>query len=134
MVPGALRFDRLTVQSMKFDCDNLRYDMASVFSFVALRVAFWHAAVLLLVFSRAIGAETAAGEAIDPVVLKERAMQVMETYCVSCHGPDKQKGKVRLDALDTIDPVDLQKLFGTTKEVVHFEDMPPEEEKQPSET
>ena len=94
---------------------------------VVLRVAFLHAAVLLLVSPRTTGAET-----IDPVVLKERATKVMETYCVSCHGPDKQKGKVRLDALETIDPVDLQKLLGTTKEVVHFEEMPPEEEKQPS--
>ncbi|MGB0766185.1 MAG: DUF1588 domain-containing protein [Phycisphaeraceae bacterium] len=74
-----------------------------------------------------------AEPAIDPTVLKDKAMQVMETYCVSCHGPKEQKGKVRLDALETIDPVDLQELFATTKEVVHFEEMPPAKAKQPSE-
>ena len=71
--------------------------------------------------------------AIDPVVLKERALQVVDTYCVSCHGQEKQKGKIRLDALDTMDPVDLQELYGAAKEAVHFADMPPAKAKQPSE-
>ncbi|MFT5128429.1 MAG: mono/diheme cytochrome c family protein [Rhodothermales bacterium] len=107
--------------------------MKSLLLRVVLRVALPHTcitifAVLSLASPRAFGAK----DTIDPVVLKERATKVMATYCVSCHGPDKQKGKVRLDALETIDPVDLQKLFGTAKEAVHFEDMPPEEEKQPS--
>jgi len=72
-------------------------------------------------------------EALDPVALKDAAMQVMETYCVSCHGPKKQKGEIRLDDLETIDPVDLQKLYGTAREAVHVEDMPPAKAKQPSE-
>lgn len=69
---------------------------------------------------------------IDPVMLKDKAMQVLETYCVSCHGPEKQKGKVRFDALETIDPVDLQHLLGNAKEAVSFEEMPPAKAKQPS--
>ncbi|MCP4830370.1 MAG: DUF1588 domain-containing protein [Proteobacteria bacterium] len=69
---------------------------------------------------------------IDPTVLKDKAMQVMETYCVSCHGPEEQKGKVRLDALETIDPVDLQELLGNAKETVSFEEMPPAKAKQPT--
>ncbi|MEM7009906.1 MAG: DUF1592 domain-containing protein, partial [Verrucomicrobiota bacterium] len=99
--------------------------VSTLFAFIAVNAA------PLLDSTRAIGAETEP--AIDPVVLKERAMQVMENYCVSCHGPKEQKGKVRLDALETIDPVDLQKLYGTAKEAVHFEDMPPDKAKQPSE-
>ena len=100
-------------------------------------------ALLLLDASCAFGSETespktglplnAARPAIDPVVLKDRAMRVMDTYCVSCHGPEKQKGKVRLDALDTIDPVDLQELYSMAREAVLFEDMPPAKAKQPSE-
>lgn len=62
---------------------------------------------------------------IDPVA-------VMETYCFSCHGPDEQKGSVRFDKLETIDPVQLQELFGNSKEVLEFEDMPPAKAKQPS--
>lgn len=69
---------------------------------------------------------------LDPTVLKDKAMQVMEIYCVSCHGPDQQKGKVRFDALETIDPVDLQHLLGNAKEAVSFEEMPPAKAKQPT--
>jgi mono/diheme cytochrome c family protein len=71
--------------------------------------------------------------AIDPTVLKDKALAVLETYCVSCHGPDKQKGGVRLDALETIEPVELQELYASVKELVHFQDMPPAKAKQPSE-
>ncbi|MFT5127489.1 MAG: mono/diheme cytochrome c family protein, partial [Rhodothermales bacterium] len=69
---------------------------------------------------------------LDPTVLKDKATTVMETYCISCHGPEKQKGDVRLDALAAIDPVDLQKLYATAKEMVHFAEMPPEKVDQPS--
>ena len=70
---------------------------------------------------------------LDPAVLKAKATDVLDAYCVSCHGPKKQKGKVRLDALDQIDPIDLQALFANAKEAVHFEEMPPAKAKQPSE-
>lgn len=69
---------------------------------------------------------------LDPIVLKDRAMRVMETFCVSCHGPEKQKGDVRFDKLETIDPVDQQDLFALSKKVVHFGEMPPPKAKQPS--
>ncbi|MGB0767820.1 MAG: DUF1588 domain-containing protein [Phycisphaeraceae bacterium] len=65
-------------------------------------------------------------EHVDPV-------EVLETYCFSCHGPDEQKGSVRFDQLETTDPVQLQTLFGDAKEVVEWEDMPPAKSKQPSE-
>lgn len=71
--------------------------------------------------------------AIDPTVLRDQAMQVMETHCFSCHGEKKQKGDIRFDGLEDIDPVDLQKLFAESKEAVQLGDMPPEEAKsQPS--
>ena len=63
---------------------------------------------------------------LNPSELHDRAFKVMETRCVSCHGPEKQKGDIRLDKLETIDPVDLQELYALAKEAVHFEDMPPE--------
>ncbi len=88
---------------------------------------------MALALARATGEEVESNAAIDPIVLKEQAMQVMGKYCVSCHGPDEQEGKIRFDVLETIDPVDLQKLYGETREAVHFEDMPPEDEKQPTE-
>ncbi len=69
----------------------------------------------------------------DPTVLKDKATQIMETYCYSCHGEKEQEGDIRLDQLDAIDPVDLQKLLSDANEAVLFEDMPPEDEKQPTE-
>jgi len=66
---------------------------------------------------------------MDPTILRDKAMQVMETHCFACHGEKKQKGDIRFDALEAIDPVDLQKLFAESKEQVHFGDMPPEEAK-----
>ena len=73
----------------------------------------------------------ASTTALDPTVLEEQALGVLNTYCISCHGADKQKGKVRLDALETIDAVDRQDLFANVQEVLQLGEMPPEEEKQP---
>jgi cytochrome c553 len=78
-------------------------------------------------------AEPKAGETTppprNPTELQDRAMRVMETHCFSCHGATKQKGDIRFDALEAIDPVDLQKLFAESKEQLHFGDMPPDEAK-----
>lgn len=75
----------------------------------------------------------AADAEMDPTILRDKAMQVMETHCFACHGEKKQKGDIRFDALEAIDPVDLQDLFADAKESVQLGDMPPEEAKtQPS--
>jgi hypothetical protein len=57
----------------------------------------------------------------------------IKDHCVNCHGPEKQKGKLRLDSLanDFGDPAVTAKW----KEVVNSingHEMPPEDEKQPS--
>jgi len=70
---------------------------------------------------------------MDPTVLKDKALQVMETHCFSCHGAEKQKGDIRLDQLETIDPVDLKTLYSDANEALLFEDMPPEDAEQPTE-
>ena len=51
------------------------------------------------------------------LALKDKATKVTEAYCISRHGEKKQKGKVQLDALETIDSVDLQELFRTINRV-----------------
>ena len=84
----------------------------------------------LIAICALLGQTATANTEIDPTVLKEQATSVLNTYCVSCHGPDKQKGEVRLDALETIDPVDLQDLFANMQEVVQLEEMPPEKAKK----
>ena len=39
---------------------------------------------------------------IDPTDLKEQATRVLNTYCVSCHGAEKQKGDVQLKDLESL--------------------------------
>ena len=54
-------------------------------------------------------------------------------HCIKCHGPEKQKGDLRLDSLETIDAVDRQELFRKVQEVIRLAEMPPEKAKQPKE-
>ena len=75
--------------------------------------------------------DVSAAAKLDPTELREQATRVMRSYCVSCHGPNKQEGEVRLDALETIDAVDRQSLFGKAQNVIHLSEMPPKDAKQP---
>ena len=90
-------------------------------------------------FGQLSGQPTPAGDRIssseiDPVALHEQATRALDTYCVTCHGPKKQKGDLRFDALDTMDAVDLQDLYSNMQEVIQLGEMPPEKAKQPKET
>lgn len=60
------------------------------------------------------------------------AQNVMQKYCIDCHGEKNQKGNIRLDQLDAIDTVPKQALFTQLQDVIHFEEMPPAKSKQPS--
>jgi mono/diheme cytochrome c family protein len=78
-----------------------------------------------------VNANLPKAEAVmDPTVLRDKAMQVMETYCFSCHGEKKQKNDIRFDTLDAIDPVDLQDLFADAQKSLQIGEMPPEEAKR----
>ena len=52
----------------------------------------------------------------------------LTTYCVECHGPNKQKGEVRLDDIHAIDGA----LWANIYDQIQHSEMPPEDEKQPS--
>ena len=94
----------------------------------SVRVGFLFSIYQLLLFNLiALGG---SDKEIDPTDLKERATRILNNNCVSCHGPEKQKGDVQLNDLESIDAVDLQSLFINMKEVVHFREMPPEDSKQ----
>jgi hypothetical protein len=58
--------------------------------------------------------------------------QFLKIYCNECHGAEKQKGKVRFDQLNLAKPTaadrDLIKRIG---EQLTFQEMPPEDKKQP---
>jgi len=57
----------------------------------------------------------------------------LETYCIKCHGPDKQKGDRRYDTLanDFQDRESLG-LWQDIADLMNLGDMPPEDEDQPS--
>ena len=103
--------------------------LASNFFAVFLVVCFWQCFC-----ESGSSSQSNANLELDPTVLYEQASRSLNTYCVSCHGPEKQKGNVRLDSLETIDAVDRQELLSKMQEVLQFGEMPPEEEKQPAET
>jgi hypothetical protein len=67
----------------------------------------------------------AAGGAMDPHVL-------MGKYCTQCHGADKQKGKIRFDTLLEMPADDRNELLNLAHEAIHFEEMPPDDEPQPT--
>ncbi|MCR9120402.1 MAG: hypothetical protein NXI22_25995, partial [bacterium] len=45
---------------------------------------------------------------LDPTALEDQAARVLQNRCVSCHGPDKTEGELRLDTLDTMDATNRQ--------------------------
>lgn len=77
------------------------------------------AAVLLL----AVVGSATADDTITPI---------LKTYCLKCHGPEEQKGGVRLDQFAAPYLDDQFKLLEEMLDVVSFEDMPPDDELQPS--
>jgi hypothetical protein len=63
----------------------------------------------------------------------ESAFPVMKQYCFDCHGAKKTKGDINLEEL-VADP-SIDKSFKTWElvvEMLEFEDMPPDDEEQPS--
>lgn len=58
--------------------------------------------------------------------------QLLNTYCIACHGKDKQKGKIRFDTLDQLHHEKRTELLTLAQEVIHFGEMPPPEDPQPS--
>lgn len=53
---------------------------------------------------------------------------MMKEYCISCHGPEKQKGKVRFDNIDLLSS---PKLVEDIIYVLEEQEMPPRKKKQP---
>lgn len=96
------------------------------------------AALLALATLSALGlaahdARTAAKEPDAEDVYSQKVRPLLEQYCFQCHGTEKQKGKVRFDALnpDFIGGGDVE-VWATALEMLEFEEMPPEKAGQPS--
>lgn len=83
-------------------------------------------AVTLLALVPFLGRSAASAET-DAEVLR-----VVDSYCVSCHGPDEQNGDVRLDTLATLTGDARLDLLNTMHEAIRLEEMPPEDALQPT--
>ncbi len=57
---------------------------------------------------------------------------LLRTYCYNCHGEKKSKGQVRLDTLATADAKVRRDVLTKLEEQMHFAEMPPDDEKQPT--
>ncbi|MBX7207949.1 MAG: DUF1592 domain-containing protein [Verrucomicrobiaceae bacterium] len=60
-----------------------------------------------------------------------RVTAFMQTYCVRCHGPKKQKGDFRVDALKVSETTAEAENWRLVLDSLNAGEMPPEDEKQP---
>ncbi|MDI1312035.1 DUF1592 domain-containing protein [Prosthecobacter sp.] len=78
-------------------------------------------------------ASSQAAEAQSRAVMDQRHKALFQETCVSCHGPEKQKGKFRLDDLPfEIKDIETAEKWQKVLNQMNSGDMPPEDEKQPA--
>ncbi|MCF7787142.1 MAG: DUF1587 domain-containing protein [Prosthecobacter sp.] len=76
----------------------------------------------------------AASVSAAPVDFGRDVRPFLDQHCVSCHGPKKEKGGVRLHTMGTISETpQFANTWLEVREQLLSGDMPPEDEKQPSE-
>jgi mono/diheme cytochrome c family protein len=103
-------------------------------------VAIATAAVLVLTPNQTLCAESGATKeqqagdktvGIDSTALQQQALQVVKNHCYTCHGPDQQKGDVRLDTLET-DIVNGRHAedWHDVLNMINFGEMPPQDQPQ----
>ena len=67
-----------------------------------------------------------------PAAGHQPAAAVLERYCAACHSGDDAEADVRLDALAQLPVAERTDLIARMREVLHFDEMPPEDEAQPT--
>ena len=95
-----------------------------------IKISFFGLAVLLLFVANAFGQESTAPQKIP---LPPQAQAFFKQHCVQCHGPDKEKGSLRVDQLvaNLDDHYSLSHYQNIIDELI-TENMPPEDEPQPN--
>ena len=71
--------------------------------------------------------------AVEDTVFNEQVQPIIDKYCASCHGVDKQKGNVRFDTLnpDMINGHDAEK-WHAALDMINSGEMPPSKKAQPT--
>jgi hypothetical protein len=76
--------------------------------------------------------ELAANEAV-PAVVPSRHRALLEQHCGTCHGPEKQEGRLRFDTLSlAIDTPEAAETWQKVLNAMNAGEMPPEDAAQPS--
>lgn len=74
-----------------------------------------------------------ANEPPATLMPKAKLEPFLKEHCIRCHGPEKQKGQVRFDEANwEISNVDIAQRWQDVLDQLNGGDMPPEDEKQPS--
>ena len=74
-------------------------------------------------------AVSASETGVDTKTFKEVVKPVLNKYCISCHGPDEQKARLRYDGVDGFRISDRH-MWTMIHEVISFDEMPPRKEPQ----
>ena len=80
--------------------------------------------------SAALALSVATAQYAQPLTTDIRPF--LEQNCVKCHGPEKQKGEVRLDTLAPVVDARARETWKRVLEQITLRDMPPEEEPPPA--
>ena len=85
-----------------------------------------HACNRLMVSSAVLACfSTVQVQAVDKQVFDNKVRPFLKEYCVSCHGPDKAKGKIRLDGIGSSMAVEKDaRLWIRVLEALEFGEMP----------
>ena len=84
---------------------------------------------LLLAFPRL---SLTASESAPGASLPEKHRAFLQTHCENCHGPEKQKGKFRVDDLPfSLADIPSAERWQKVLNALNSDEMPPEDEKQP---
>lgn len=83
-------------------------------------------------FAAALGAVVGIVGAQAPADFTSDVQPLLQRYCYRCHGPDKQKGDVRLDTLDPgLGGRADAEAWRAALDMINGAEMPPEDEDQP---
>jgi len=73
-----------------------------------------------------------AAEDVPPAAMDPGHKALLQEYCLDCHGPEKQKGKFRVDELSfALNDLQTAERWQKVLDAINSGEMPPEEEKQP---
>jgi hypothetical protein len=88
--------------------------------------------LLFVLCSMITGTEVRAENPQSTVLPQAKLKPFLQTYCVRCHGPEKQNGQVRFDRIAwEITNNDSAQRWQDVLDILNAGDMPPKDEKQP---